>query len=60
MEQTKEVLQIKSQIKESLYHQLKLHILELTGIGRVIGYDELRTELMKALEFLEMEKQHKS
>ena len=56
MNQTKEVIQIKNQIKETLYHQLKFHFLELTGIGRVIGYDELQKELMKAIELLEIEK----
>lgn len=43
MKQTEEVLQIKNQIKESLYQKLKMHFLELTGIGRVIGYEELQT-----------------
>ncbi len=57
MDQTKEVIQIKNQIKETLYHQLKYHFLELTGIGRVIGYDELQQELMKAIDLIEMEKQ---
>lgn len=56
MKQTEEVLQIKNQIKESLYQKLKLHFLELTGIGRVIGYEELQTELAKAIEFIEIEK----
>ncbi len=56
MKQTEEVLQIKNQIKESLYQKLKMHFLELTGIGRVIGYEELQTELKKAIEFIEMEK----
>jgi hypothetical protein len=56
MNQTKEVVQIKNQIKESLYQQLKYHFLELTGIGRVIGYEELQKELMKAIELLEIEK----
>jgi hypothetical protein len=56
MNQTKEVVQIKNQIKESLYQQLKYHFLELTGIGRVIGYDELQRELIKAIELLEIEK----
>lgn len=57
MNQTKEVIQIKNQVKESLYQQLRYHFLELTGIGRVIGYDELQKELMKAIELLEVEKQ---
>ncbi len=56
MNQTPEVVQIKNQIRESLYHELKIHFLELTGIGRVIGYDELQKELMKAIELLELQK----
>jgi hypothetical protein len=56
MKQTEEVLQIKNQIKESLYQKLKMHFLELTGIGRVIGYEELQIELKKAIEFIEIEK----
>ncbi len=56
MKQTEEVLQIKNQIKESLYQKLKMHFLELSGIGRVIGYEELQTELKKTIEFIEMEK----
>ena len=56
MNQTPEVVQIKNQIKESLYQELKMHFLELTGIGRVIGYDELQKELMKAIELLELQK----
>jgi len=57
MNQTDEVVQIKNQIKESLYQQLRFHFLELSGIGRVIGYDELQSELAKAIELLEIEKQ---
>ena len=33
MPQTDEVVQIKNQIKESLYQQLRFHFLELSGIG---------------------------
>ncbi|MCB2262233.1 MAG: hypothetical protein LGR52_04740 [Candidatus Thiosymbion ectosymbiont of Robbea hypermnestra] len=57
MKQTEEVLQIKNQIKEVLYQKLKVHFLELTGIGRVIGYEELQTELAKAIELIEVEKE---
>ncbi len=56
MKQTEEVLHIKNQIKESLYQKLKMHFLELTGIGRVIGYEELQIELTKAIHLLEIEK----
>jgi len=34
-----------------------MHFLELTGIGRVIGYDELQIELNKTIDLLEMQKQ---
>jgi len=50
------VLQIKNQIKETLYQKLKVHFLELTGIGRAIGYEELQLELTKAVELIEIEK----
>jgi len=56
MKQTEEVVQLKNQIRESLYQKLKMHFLELTGIGRVIGYEELQIELAKAIEFIEIEK----
>ena len=57
MNQTEEVIQIKNHIKETLYQQLRYHFLELSGIGRVIGYDELQNEMVKAIELLEIEKQ---
>ena len=56
MEQTKEVIQLKNHIKETLYQNLRMHFLELSSIGRVIGYDELQLELKKAIELLEMQK----
>ncbi|MFC0182808.1 hypothetical protein SAMN04515674_10828 [Pseudarcicella hirudinis] len=56
MEQTKEVQFLKDQIKESLYQNLRMHFLELSSIGRVIGYDELQNELKKAIELIEMQK----
>ncbi|NDV15517.1 hypothetical protein GO009_05705 [Muricauda sp. TY007] len=56
MEQTKEVVQLQSQIKETLYQNLRTHFLEYVGIGRIIGYDELQEELKKALELLELQK----
>ncbi|MCB0375490.1 MAG: hypothetical protein KDD04_06195 [Sinomicrobium sp.] len=56
MEQTKEVTQIKNQIKETLYQNLRMNFLELTSIGRVIGYDELQEELKKAIELIEIQK----
>lgn len=56
MEQTKEVTLLRNQIKETLYQNLRMHFLELTGIGRVIGFDELQNELLKAIELLELQK----
>lgn len=56
IEQTKEVKQIKGQTREPLYQNLKSHFLELTSIGRVIGYDELYEELKKAMHLIELQK----
>ncbi|MBW8200113.1 hypothetical protein K1F50_16395 [Muricauda oceani] len=56
MEQTKEVIQLQNQIKETLYQNLRTHFLEYVSIGRIIGYDELQEELKKALELLELQK----
>ncbi len=56
MEQTKEVNMLKNQIKETLYQNLRMHFLELTSIGRVIGYDELQNELKKAIDLIELQK----
>jgi len=56
MEQTKEIVQLKNQIKETLYQNLRMHFLELTSIGRVIGYDELQDELKKAIDLIELQK----
>ena len=56
MEPTKEVIQLQNQIKETLYQNLRMHFLELSSIGRVIGYDELQEELKKAIDLLENQK----
>lgn len=56
MDQTKEVQQLKNQIKETLYQNLRMHFLELSSIGRVIGYDELQKELKKAIDLIELQK----
>lgn len=56
MDQTKEIKLLKNQIKETLYQNLRMHFLELTSIGRVIGYDELQHELKKAIELVEAQK----
>ena len=56
MEQTKEIALLKNQIKETLYQNLRIHFLELTSIGRVIGYNELQDELKKAIDLIELQK----
>lgn len=56
MTQTEEVGQLKKQIKETLYQNLRMHFLELSSIGRVIGYDELQEELKKAIDLVELQK----
>ncbi|MGK0291413.1 MAG: hypothetical protein ACI86H_002881, partial [bacterium] len=35
---------------------LRMHFLELSSIGRVIGYDELQEELKKAIDLIELQK----
>ena len=57
MEQTKEVKQLQNQIKEDLYQKLRMHFLEYTSIGRVIGYDDLKEEFKKGIELLELHTQ---
>ena len=56
MEQTKEVVQLKEQIKERIYQQLRMNFLDVIGAGRVIGYEELQHELYKAIQLLEIQK----
>lgn len=55
MPQTEEILQVKESIKENLYQKMKMHTLELSAIGRVLGYDELKSELHKAISILDIE-----
>lgn len=54
MKQTPEVKQIKKQIEETLYHNLRTYSLELSSIGDVIGYDRLKTQLENALKLVEL------
>jgi hypothetical protein len=56
MEQSKEIVLLKNQIKETLYQNLRGHFLELTSIGRVIGFDELQKELKAAMDLIELQK----
>jgi uncharacterized membrane protein len=56
MKQTPETEQLKKQIKEDLYQKLRFSFLDFMSIGRVIGYDELKTEMLKAVELIEQQK----
>lgn len=56
MNQTPEVEQIRNQIQETLYQDLRSHLLQLTAIGRVIGYDELQKELEMATHLIGLQK----
>jgi hypothetical protein len=56
MEQSEEAKQLKSQIKEMLSQNLRMHVLELTSIGQVIGFEELQNELRKAIKLIEIQK----
>jgi hypothetical protein len=54
MKQTAEVKQIRKQIEETLYQNLRLYSLELSSIGDVIGYDRLKTQLENALKLVQL------
>jgi hypothetical protein len=54
MKQTPEVKQIKKQIEETLYQNLRTYSLELSSIGDVIGYERLKTQLENALKLVEL------
>ena len=54
MKQTPEVKQIKKQIEETLYQNLRTYSLELSSIGDVIGYDRLKTQLENTLKLIEL------
>lgn len=56
MEQTKEVALLKSQIKTTLYQDMRTHFIEQMNIGRVIGYDELQAEFGQAIGLIEIQK----
>ncbi|MGV3597107.1 MAG: hypothetical protein ACO1PI_04515 [Bacteroidota bacterium] len=56
MDETKDIRQLKEGIKETLYQNLRLHILEMASIGRVIGYAEVQEELKNAIKFVETQK----
>lgn len=54
MKQTAEVKQIKKQIEETLYYNLKYYHLELAAIGEVIGYDRLKKELQNTIDLIDI------
>jgi hypothetical protein len=56
MKQTEEAKQLKNQIRETMSQNLRMHLLELTSIGQVIGFNELRNELIKAIQLIEIQK----
>jgi bisphosphoglycerate-independent phosphoglycerate mutase (AlkP superfamily) len=54
--QSDEAKQLKNQIRETMSQNLRMHILELTSMGQVIGFNELQNELIKAIQLIEMQK----
>jgi hypothetical protein len=56
MEQTKEVLQMMKYVRERLYLELRENLLSSVGIGRIIGYDEMQSELIQAMNFIDKQK----
>lgn len=59
MKQTQEVKQLRKQVEETLYYNLKHYHMELSSIGDVIGYDRLKSELQNAIKLVEMVKKKK-
>lgn len=56
MEQTKGVVQLSNQLRETLHQNLRSHFQEFINIGHTIGFNELQEELKKAMELLEIQK----
>lgn len=57
MKQTPEVKQLRKQVEETLYHNLKFYHLELSSIGEVIGFDRLRKEMENAMKLIDLVEQ---
>lgn len=55
LEQNKEVKQIKKNIELNLYETLRTNMLQTSAIGDVIGYDNLKTELTRLLELIDIQ-----
>lgn len=58
MEQTKEVADLKEEIRENLYQNLRENFRQLTNLGLVIGFDELETEMLKTMDLLRSAKNY--
>jgi hypothetical protein len=54
MKQTSEVKQLRKQVEETLYYNLKFYHLELSSIGEVIGFDRLRKEMENAMKLIDI------
>ncbi|MDQ3110356.1 MAG: hypothetical protein M3R17_10720 [Bacteroidota bacterium] len=57
MKQTTEVKQLRKQVEETLYYNLKFYHLELSAIGEVMGFDRLRKEMEKAMQLIDIVEQ---
>jgi hypothetical protein len=55
LEQTKEVTQIKSDIKDTLYRDLRTSMLDTVSLGSVIGFEQLESEMLKVIELIRMQ-----
>ena len=54
MKQTNEVKQLRKQVEETLYYNLKFYHLELSAIGEVIGFDRLKKEMTNAMKLVDI------
>jgi hypothetical protein len=60
MPQTEDVIKIKKMTKDILASNLKDYFTEYMNVGKVIGYDELKEDLLTAIELVEMQQNHDS
>ncbi|MGH1337516.1 MAG: hypothetical protein ACRBFS_15440 [Aureispira sp.] len=54
MEDSPEIEQIKEMIDSLLDHDLQQNILEITNIGKAVGYDRVRAHFRKALDMIDL------
>ncbi len=59
MEETKQVLKIKSDIKTLLSESLRLSVLESSGIAEVLGYEETKKIISDMYNIVEMTEEMK-